>query len=364
MPDYKSLSDEEVSSIAQEYYDRASDAVEQETPILILIGGQPGAGKTAAARSTRETLDNNGGFVHIDADMHHADILELKNGEFTASDTHEDCKKIAMMVRDLSIQGKRNILEEGLFRHPNDLTNKVITVRAVGFKCEIIGVATSREMSRLSVIERRESFREQYGYVRDVTEEKQDQGFKGFTENIIKNTAIFDRVRIISREGVLLYDSTGTGKYSSVTKALAEGRKLTDKQVVDLSQRYDDLLKECMAKGIPPAELARVHQARGLFDVYKTGEKHQYAQQNIKPNGDVLASDPRFYKHTATELAKAAYYRGVAEKDQIFRGKTPDFTTIDARLADRATLDKLPDVAEMAALKIGRNRKQGYGLEL
>ena len=121
-------------------------------------------------------------------------------------------------------------------------------------------------------------------------------------------------------------------------------------------------MKECTARHIPPDELARVHEARGHFETFTSAEKHLYWQRNVAKNGAVLARDLRFVDYSDGELAKAAYYRGVCEKDQIFRGKSPDFASIDARLADRATLVKLPNVNDL--VKIDRNHRQDYGMEL
>ncbi|MDR1888900.1 MAG: hypothetical protein LBQ81_05905, partial [Zoogloeaceae bacterium] len=78
----------------------------------------------------------------------------------------------------------------------------------------------------------------------------------------------------------------------------------------------------------------------------------------------------RFQKHSDAELVKTAYWRGVCEKDQIFQGKTPDMSAFDAKLSDRAALQKLPDVADLKDLEIHRAKTQGrardgdHGLEL
>jgi chloramphenicol 3-O-phosphotransferase len=353
MPEYIPLSDNKLSEIAENIYRRlAFGTVKVDNPTIVLIGGQPGAGKTAAAKAAENQLSTSGGLIHIDADEFHKRIPN--NKYYNATQTHDDCKKIAMRVKELAIKNSRNVLEEGLFRKENDLTSRAEEAHKIGYKIEIIGVATSREVSRLCVLERREAFRDGRGYVRDVSESKQDQSYHGFTQNMISSTANFDRVRIINREGTLLYDSAGKGKYRSVIEAFEQGRKLTDQQIVDLNKRYDVLLKECTAKGIPDDQVARVHEARANFNAFTSAEKHLYGQRIAAQNGVALARDPRFIDHSDAELCKSAYYRGVCEKNQIFSGRTPNFSIIDTCLSNRVMLAKLPDVPGLETVKIER----------
>jgi predicted ABC-type ATPase len=346
MSDYTPLTDDEVAFVLKSVWARQSLRTDrQDQPILILVGGQPGAGKTAATNWAKHGLSRTGGFVHIDTDAFHANVEEIRKEVFTSPQTHEDCKKIAVRLRELAMESGRNVLEEGVFRQAGILEERLETARRLGYRCELVGVATSREVSRLSVLERRESFREYYGFIRDVPEKKQEQGFAGFTENIVKSANKYDRVRIVNRDGELLYDSAGRGKYRSVAESLKEGRKLTDAQIAKLSERWDALLKACIEKNIPPDQLERVHDSRAQFEAFKSGEKHLHGKINILQNAHVLARDPRFILHSDKELEKAAYYRGVCEKDYLFRGKEPDFASVDTLLSKRDTLEKLPDVA-------------------
>lgn len=366
MSNYTPLTDDEVDLIAQSVWaQHASRSDRQDLPTLILVGGQSGAGKTAASNWAKLDLSTKGGFVHIDTDAFHAQVEEIKKENLASTQTHEDCRKIAMCVLGFAMNGGRNVLEEGVFRRSGILEDRLESAQKLGYRCEIIGIATSRETSRLSVLERREEFRKHYGYIRDVPEEKQDQGFNGFTENFIKSAAKYDRVRVVNRDGELLYDNVGNGKYRSVAEAMEEGRRLTDQQICKLSERWNGLLQECIAKNIPSDELARVHESRTKFEAFASSEKHIYGQHNASQNGRVLACDSRFALHSDKELAKAAFYRGVCEKDHSFRGKTPDFAAIDALLADRDTLAKLPDV-ELKTIKIDRVKspEKDKGLEL
>ncbi|MDR2208485.1 MAG: zeta toxin family protein [Azoarcus sp.] len=282
MPDYIPLTDEEIALLARwRYKDIESFTKAQKSPTIMLVGGQPGAGKSHATKPARAELYYEGGAVHIDTDMFHSRINKFKKEQFTSTQTHKDCKKIAMLVRDYAFEGKRNILEEGLFRHPGSLSNIAEHAHRSGYKCEIIAVATSREQSRLSVLERREFFRDTCGYMRDVPESKQDIGYEGFTENLLKDADKLDRVRVVDRADTLFYDSEGGGLYQSVHEGLEKSRCLSGEQVAALTRQWEALRESCANKGIPAEELARVDEGIQLFNAFKN------AGQNAMPGKEL-----------------------------------------------------------------------------
>ena len=69
MADYKPLTDNEVRETASAYYaERQAKSLPQEQPAIVLVGGQPGAGKSAASSIVKAELAMQGGYVHVDAD--------------------------------------------------------------------------------------------------------------------------------------------------------------------------------------------------------------------------------------------------------------------------------------------------------
>ncbi|MDR2924992.1 MAG: zeta toxin family protein [Azoarcus sp.] len=363
MAEYAPLTDREAAKLAQDYYsEKAAGATAQEAPTMVLVGGQPGAGKSTAVGAAIADLSRKGGFIHIDADVFHEKVEELKEGRFTSSQTHADCKKIAERVRGHAFEGRRNILEEGLFRHHNSLSGLAGHAREAGYRCELVAMAVSREESRLGVLARRERVRDDSGYVRDVPESKQDLGYGGFTENLLKDAGKFDRVRVMNRESDLLYDSAGGGKRRSVHEALEEGRSLSDKQVAALARQWEELRPDCADRRIPDAELARVDEAIALFNGFKCAEQHRHGMRSLERNARAMADDPRYVGHTEAERLKAAFYRGAAEKKQAFDGKAPDLAAIDAALSSRERLQLLPDVAEARGVALPRGREAETGM--
>lgn len=66
---YQSISDEDISVIANKFYDEKQHLTEfQEKPKAIFVAGQPGAGKTKAANLVKAELKELGGYLPVDAD--------------------------------------------------------------------------------------------------------------------------------------------------------------------------------------------------------------------------------------------------------------------------------------------------------
>jgi predicted ABC-type ATPase len=115
MTEYQPLTDEEARILAEKSYKRDSlDTSKQDTPTMILVAGQPGAGKTAAANNAKSELEEKGGFIHIDADK--TRLLIPGGHTVPSTETQPDCQKLVTHLRNFAIVGGRNILEEGTFR--------------------------------------------------------------------------------------------------------------------------------------------------------------------------------------------------------------------------------------------------------
>lgn len=118
MAEYQPLTDSEVRDTATAYFtERQSKATNQETPTIVLVGGQPGAGKSAAAAMVKSDLSMRGGYIHVDADRMR-ERIRVGNSKLTSEQTQADAGRLVTTLRDQAIQGRRNIVEEGTFRSP------------------------------------------------------------------------------------------------------------------------------------------------------------------------------------------------------------------------------------------------------
>jgi adenylylsulfate kinase-like enzyme len=116
MAGYKNLTDAEIQAISAKYFaKREEKSTAQKQPVIVFVGAQPGAGKSAAAERVRRELVKHGGYIHVDADRMREEI-PINGGKPTSQETQADAGKLANAVRALAIKGRRNIIEEGTLR--------------------------------------------------------------------------------------------------------------------------------------------------------------------------------------------------------------------------------------------------------
>jgi hypothetical protein len=362
MAEYAALGAEEVRAIAGAYLAaREGKSVPQERPTIVLVGGQPGAGKSKAAHLARVELASRGGFVHVDADRMRE---RLPRGEArpTSEQTQADAGRLATTLRELATQGRRNIVEEGTFRNAEGLAKFIDGRKAAGYAVEILAVATPREESLLGIYQR---FELQHAAGADnprfVPEAYHDDAMQGFAGALAHCAGAVDRVRVVDRAGVVLFDSARQeNTHTSAVSALAAGRELTDAKLGAVGRAWEAVRVQAEAR-LAPTEigpyLAAVKGHAGRIASEQTQRIDAHGRLHLVEHARVLSNDQRFKSHTSGELLKAAYFRGVHEKAAAFDGRPPDFGKLDAALASRERLQRLPDVPELPEI-VERDRSR------
>lgn len=365
MVEYKPLTDKEVSEIATVYFsERQSRSLPQEHPTIVLVGGQPGAGKSAAATMVRSELANQGGYMHIDADRMRERIrIDSKP---TSEQTQADAGRLVAALREQAIQGRRNIVEEGTFRNANGALKLIEDKQDRGYKVELYAVATSREESLLGIYQRHEmQHAAGASNPRFVSDQYHNDAIQGFDSTVARAAASLDRVRVVNRGGEPLYDSNAQeNKHANALEALTAGRKLTDEKLAEVGKAWGAVEATAKERNAPSDYLETIRgHAQRLEDLQKE-RIHGHAMSQLDANGATLALDERYSKHSDGELAKAAYFRGFHEKASEFKGLAPDFAKYDATAADRQTLCQLPDVTDLAGRVVQHNQRDNDGNSL
>lgn len=363
MADYTPLSDDQVREIGSAYFrDRAARSVPQDHPTMVLVGGQPGAGKSAAAAMVRGELAGQGGYMHVDADRMREQIRVPSNVKPTSDQTQVDAGRLVRELRGHATEGRRNIVEEGTYRDPQGVARFVETNKAKGYNVELLAVATSREESLLGIYQRYE-LQHQAGAdnPRFVPEKYHDEALAGFDNTVARVS--FDRIRVTNRSGELLFDSLNN--QGNALEALAEGRKLTDSKLAEIGKAWQAVGAAARNRAAPADYLESVAQNAQRIQGMQSERIHAHAMKALDKNAKVLASDRRYQQHTNQEIVKAAYFRGVHEKACEFKGSQPDFGKYDSTVASKSALNQLPDVADLADKAVERSRsKDNDGLSL
>lgn len=244
MSAYEQLTAIETKTIAAAYLqDRIAKTQKLDNPVMVLVGGQTGAGKSAASDIVREELAEKGGFIHIDADRLREKI-DTKGTKPTSEETQTDAGRLVQELRKQAIQEKRNLLEEGTYRNPEGVAAFIEARKKDGYKIEMVAVATPRDESMLGVYQRHEMQHKIGAHnPRLVKQDYHDESFNGFKKTLLHNEAQLDRVRVINRSGEVLYDSKTpeSNKQKTAVEAMAEGQKLNPFKLHAISSSYQTI---------------------------------------------------------------------------------------------------------------------------
>ena len=355
MSDYKSLELSEVKDISEDYYQSRSRKTEpQDNPTIVLVGAQPGAGKTNIAISMRNELSAQGGFIHVDADRMREKIY-LGDSNPTSAQTQADAGKLVASLRSMAIDNKRNILEEGTFRNSESVDKFINDRHKDGYKVELAGVATSRVESVLGIYQRYElQHLPQDANPRFVPIKYHDEAMEGFDKTVATLSEKFDRVRIFQRSGDVLYDSqSNNNKYATPLEAIYEGRKVDDRRLKAISDSWERVEFLAEERKAPAAYKREIEgHKKDVADIIQS-RLHEHSMKNVDKHLRVLVQDKRFDNQNDKDLLRAAYFRGMHEKSAEFKGEPTRFQVYDSAMAAKQ-LD-LPHVVDLLDHKVDRN---------
>lgn len=183
-----------------------------ESPILILLAGQPGAGRSRASSVLFEEHGNDLAVVTGD-DLR---AFHPRFAEMTVTRAPEAREALARAtagwVRDCiryARENRRSLILEGAFHDPAVVGGTAERFAAAGFQTRAVVVASRRAESLLSVASL---------YLRDVragtaarftTREAHDRGFDATRTLVaaLEETASVDRLTVLGRDGLTVFDT-------------------------------------------------------------------------------------------------------------------------------------------------------------
>lgn len=217
MDDFK-LSKEEHDTIFSEEIERPwlerTEAV--ESPTAIIIGGQPGAGKSSIRNIAIEELRDAGGSALVDVDdlrekhTEHENLLK-KNDKTAALFTHHDASLWAKGLTNSMAENSRNIVYDGTMKDMKksiDLASKL--KKEHGYRVEAKIIAVKDKLSEQGVLYRYEDQKAKFGYGRNVPKEIQKEAYRGLPESVmaLEKSKAVDKITIYNRSGEVLYENT------------------------------------------------------------------------------------------------------------------------------------------------------------
>lgn len=203
------------------------DAVPQEQPVVILVAGPPGSGKSTACQVLKTMLDQRGGAVLVGRDLyksaHPAYRTLLREDERTAGiRVRPDVLRWQAEVEEYVRDHRFDAVVETPVADPEQAR----AYRGAGCRVEVVVVAEAEAVTQLSVLERYLAQVAADGAGRYVSWDNHDQCARRLLQSlqVIEAEELADRVMVVRRDLQVLYDSgaataAGTGAHRALQAA-------------------------------------------------------------------------------------------------------------------------------------------------
>lgn len=195
-----------------------ADSAPQDRPRVIILAGQPGAGKSRLTSEALRETRAQGGAVFIDIDDLRADhpeygALSRADDRTAATLVQHDASAWGDELRQAAMAQRRNIVIDGTLKSEKSAAELCATFRQAGYDVEVRAMATRPDESRISVYRRYESQKARGGTGRWVPIDLHDAAVPGMAQSIdrLEREGLCDRVRVFGRGQAAkmpcLYDS-------------------------------------------------------------------------------------------------------------------------------------------------------------
>ncbi len=305
------------------------------SPTLVLLGGQPGSGKS---RASARLLAQHHGMVALSGDdlrIFHPQFRELisampeQAGEIFAEATRP---WVRAALQD-SLIGRRSLLLEGTFGDPDVVLATAVRFRDVGFRVRIVAITSPRVLSLVTAASRYLRDRKANSPARFTRLSAHDRGYDG-TARLIQSldaSAPVDQVTIVSRNGNILFDhareaETRSDVFNGATAAMRDGRHPTSwgaRSTMELLGELKQITAYATSAGQMTSDTARL-----LI------EAHELALTEVVPNLSVATDSPQArFIHQAVNEQLVALRRQVNPAETVATDLPPDPDLPSAGLA-------------------------------
>ncbi len=246
-------------------------------PHAVLVGGQPGAGKsTVMCLSILEFGDDNVVVVNTDAlRAFHPQYDEIASidDKRSAEHTHEDASGWNQMLLERCIETKRNILLEGVFKDGKKLSNIVKQLKNCGYTVTVRLLAVHERHSIWGIHERYEREKIERGHGRFVPRDYHDKCYVALpsTVTLLEEQKQCDLIEIYKRDGVTNYtNSLSDGAWGSKPAGsdyIEKGRSvsLSENDRREYQEAWERVFEYMKGRGACQTEIAAVKEMAKSF---------------------------------------------------------------------------------------------------
>ncbi|OJX65515.1 MAG: hypothetical protein BGO95_10665 [Micrococcales bacterium 73-13] len=274
----------------------------QDRPTLVLLGGQPGAGKS---RATARLLPEHPGMAALTGDdlrIFHPEYRRLvtERPEQAGTILAESTRTWVRAALKDAIEERRSLLLEGTFGDPDLTLATASRFHEAGFELRIAAIASPRVLSIVSAASRYLRGRKTGAPARFTKLSAHDRGYDGTTRLIdrLGEATPANRVTIVSRNGNVLFDRTrddAPAPFVGAAAALHQGRHPETWGARSTMELLGEL-KQITAYAVTSGQLSR--DLADLLDA-----SHEAALADVVPKLSVAADSPqaRFIQQAVTE---------------------------------------------------------------
>ncbi|WP_323004838.1 zeta toxin family protein [Denitromonas sp.] len=245
-----------------------------ERPAAVVLGGQPGAGKSAMQSAAEKEFKGRGGALAIVGDdlrAYHPEYRALlqQNDKTAAYYTDRDSGQWVEKLIAYAKDQRFNLVIEGTMRVPEKVAATLTDLRGAGYAVEARAIAVNERLSTLGIHQRYEKMVADRGHGRFTVPAAHEAAYRAMpsTLEMIERERQADRVAVYARGGVQLYENTlQDGQWSRAPGAreavdAERARPWSSAERQDYAAGWNRVVEQMTARSAPAAEL---DHARGL----------------------------------------------------------------------------------------------------
>lgn len=298
-----------------------SESKPQTQPIGYVLGGQPGAGKSALTETLQETVFKKNPAFAINGDefrQHHPRFKQIveTHGQEASKYTGSFSATMTEMAIRRAIEERRNIIIEGTFRTAETPLQTLQGLKDAGYETGVAIKTCPAYASLASTVERYETAIKDREPARLTPREHHDITVKALPQNAdtVLKSGLADSFVVYSREGMIFEKGTTNGLPSSPIQ-----------EVLSTKEHYLDT-----------------------------------AIRTFKENYHEIKSDDRYDKHSDELLKTAAFYRGMSIAMADARGDNFDYEKFDNLMSDIPNCARLPPIENKTVDALAKEAAKEY----
>lgn len=347
-----------------------------ERPRLILLGGQPGVGKTAVLAASQNELARSGPTIRIVGDdlrSYHPEYLafQRKDPETASGYTQMDAGLWTEKLLAAATDRQVNVVFETTMRTPENVARVIRTARDAEYAVEVRAVAVNPRLSWQGAHHRFEEMLHAGLGPRIPPQQIHDAAVDGLRVSLerLETEGLADRVQLRTRSGAIIHDNElrdgqwSSGASSRLALEREQSRPMTRGQLQRFADDWNHVLARMEERRAPDDRIANV-KTRAADDVrYLLAQRHEADGSESQRRGRTIlqetAEGHRHFVELYDNAVRDAERRPIGNVEAHAIGRLAQ-TYMALRLIEVARdLGLLPDDGKIVATRAFAQDKRG-----